>query len=128
MTYPGIGIPLLAFLIAFNCSAQSPDIVERLQKEDSANTIFYLPAHKMVKHVQWRDSIYRFPSFENGQITFATGFSPKDQVRMNYNLYYMQMDYISAQGDTLQMKPSKEFKLITLRDHLFLYDDKLGYM
>jgi hypothetical protein len=127
MTYPCIGIPLLVSLLYFNCAAQSPAVIRKIQKEDSSR-IFYLPANKMMTQAQWRDSIYRFPSFAQGQITFASGFSPKDQLRMNYNLYFMQMDYISTRGDTLQIKPSAEFKLITLNDHVFLYDVKIGYI
>jgi len=128
MTYHCIGIPLLASILSFNCGAQSPSIIESLEKEDSSRTIFYLPANKRMDQMAWRDSVYRFSSFENGQLMFDTGFSPKEQVKMNYNLYYMQMDFISASGDTLQMKPSKEFKLITLNKHLFIYDTKIGYI
>ena len=123
-----IAIPLLPFLANFGCYAQSPAIIKSLEESDSSRTVFYLPAHKLFNQMQWRDSIYRFPSFEKGQLTLATGFSPVEQVRMNYNLYYMQMDYISSRGDTLQIKPSKEFKLITIDRHLFLHDPKIGYI
>ena len=47
---------------------------------------------------------------------------------MNYNLYFAQMDYIGADGDTLQVKPSQELKLLTINDHLFYYDQKSGYI
>lgn len=123
-----LAIPLLASLMYYNCSAQSPAIIESLKKPDSSRTVFYLPAHTRIDQVQWRDSIYRFPSFENGQVTLATGYSPKEQIRMNYNLYYMQMDYIDKQGDTLQIKPSKELKLMSVNNHLFLHDIKVGYI
>lgn len=128
MTYQCIGIPLLAFLLYFNCAAQPPAVKASLKKADSAKTVFYLPAGKRTADVQWRDSIYRFPFFENGQIMFATGYTQNSLIRMNYNLYHMQMDYISAGGDTLQVKPSSEFKLITIASHLFLYDSKVGYI
>lgn len=128
MTYRCIGIPLLTFLLYFNCNGQPPAVIANLKKADSAKTIFHLPANKLIDHLPWSDSIYRFPSFQNGQIMFATGYSPAEQVRMNYNLYYMQMDYISSGGDTLQMKPSDEFKVITINDHSFLYDRKVGYI
>lgn len=121
-------LSVVTFIMNYDCDAQSPTIIERLTKSDSSRTVFHLPAQKRMDQMQWRDSIYRFPSFQNGTVTLATGFSPVGQVRMNYNLYYMQMDYISANGDTLQVKPSNELKLLTIGNHLFLHDMKVGYI
>ncbi len=119
----------LFFILTYNdCIAQSPEIMKALTNSDSSRTVFYLPAHRLVGQVEWRDSIYMFPSFEEGQVTLATGYLAKGQVRMNYNLYHMQMDYINSQGDTLQIKPSEELKLIAINHHLFLHDIKFGYI
>ena len=123
-----IVFPLFITLMYNDCNAQSPTIIKALAKADSSLTIFYLPAHTLVGQMEWRDSIYMLPSFEMGEITLATGYSPKEKVRMNYNLYYMQMDYIDSRGDTLQIKPSRELKLITINHHLFLHDIDVGYI
>jgi hypothetical protein len=114
--------------VNYECEAQSHEIVESLNKFDSSRTVFYLPANKRLQEVPWRDSVYRFPSFEPGIVTFATGYSPPEQLRMNYNLYFMQMDYISSEGDTLQIKPLKELKLVSISGRLFYHDDKVGYI
>jgi hypothetical protein len=108
--------------------AQSRAIIESLNKLDSSRTVFYLPANTRLDEVPWRDSVYRFASFEAGRVTFATGYSPPEQVRMNYNLYFMQMDYISSQGDTLQIKPSRELKLVFISGHFFYHDHKVGFI
>ena len=90
--------------------------------------LYKLPAHTNVQNVTWWDSIYRFPSFEPGRITLATRYSPDEEVRFNYNLYYMQMDYIASNGDTLQIKPSREIKLITIGAHQFYHHYRIGYL
>ena len=47
---------------------------------------------------------------------------------MNFNLYFVQMDYISSEGDTLQVKPSKELKLLSISGHSFYHDHKVGFI
>ena len=115
-------------ILHYECSAQSSEIIESLNKVDSSRTVFYLPANTRLNEVPWRDSVYRFSSFEPGRVTFATGYSPPEQVMMNYNLYLMQMHYISSEGDTLQIKPSKELKLVSISDRFFYHDGKLGFI
>jgi hypothetical protein len=75
-----------------------------------------------------RDSIYRFPSFQYGRVTFATGFSPEEKLRFNYNLYLGQMDLITNDGDTTQIQRSKDLKLVSVGEHLFFHDNRLGYL
>ena len=90
--------------------------------------VLKLPAHTHVATVSWYDSIYRFPDFQNGRITFSTGFSPKQTIKVNYNLYFLQLDIINEKGDTLKLKPSKEMKLFDIGGHLFYYDPHKGYV
>jgi hypothetical protein len=99
------------------------DSLIRLSKPE-----FLLPANLQLNLVSWHDSIYGLPSFEYGRVTFEKGHTPKEEIRMNYNIYFKQMDYISANGDTLQIKPSKELKLVTFKDHLYYHDYKIGYV
>lgn len=87
-----------------------------------------LPAHTHVAKVSWRDSIYRFPDFQFGRITWATGFAPVDTFRLNYNLYFAQLDLINAKGDTVQVKPSRELKLVQIGGNIFYHDDRRGYI
>ena len=74
------------------------------------------------------DSTYRFPAFLYGRVTFATGFSPEEKLRFNYNLYLGQIELITNDGDTTQIKRSKDLKLVSMGDHLFFHDSKLGYL
>jgi hypothetical protein len=94
----------------------------------SSPDVFLLPAHTHLNEVAWRDSIYLFDSFQAGRITFDTGFSPEQRLKLNYNLYFAQMDFINDDGDTLQIKPKKEIQLIEVDNNLFFYDPKVGYI
>jgi len=111
----------------YNGTAQSREQI-KLESLKSSPDVFFLPAHTHLSEVAWRDSIYMFPSFQYGRVTFTTGFSPEDKVLMNYDLYLMQMDLITKEDDTTQIKRTKELKLISLGNHLFLHDYKLGYV
>jgi hypothetical protein len=98
---------------------------------DSSNhslRIYKLPAYTLINNVSWRDSVYRFPIFEYGRITLATGFSPEEKIRLNYNLYMGQMQLITNDGDTSYVKRLKEVKFISIADHLFYHDFKIGYI
>ena len=110
----------------YNGTAQSREQI-KLESLKSSPDVFFLPAHTHLSEVSWRDSIYMFPSFQYGRVTFATGFSPEDKVLMNYDLYLLQMDMITKENDTTQIKRTKELKLISIDDHLFLHDYNLGY-
>ena len=70
-----------------------------------SSVLLKLPAHSDVSKVSWKDSIYRFSDFKYGRITLATGFSPEDTFRLNYNLYFAEMDLINRKGDTVQVTP-----------------------
>lgn len=96
----------------------------------SAQPGFYaIPSHTPTPAtVTPPDSVYRFPSFEYGRVTFATSFSPDEQLRFNYNLFSGQMDMINSNGDTVQINQIKELKFISIADHLFFHSYKVGYL
>ena len=96
--------------------------------QSSGSGILKLPAHTDVTKVSWWKSIYLFPEFEEGKITFDTGFSGSETNRLNYNLYYSQIDLINQNGDTIPLDASREIKLITMGDHIFFHDESKGYI
>lgn len=86
-----------------------------------------LPALTDVSSVPWRDSVYRFSSFQKGKITYTKGFELDHEFDLNYNLYYEKMDFISSAGDTLNITNTREIKAIQLGDKWFYHDYKTGY-
>ncbi len=93
----------------------------------SQSPLLKIAAHKHPSKA-FKDSIYMFPAFQEGTITFSTGFSPDQRITLNYNMYHFLMDFINENGDTMQMKPSPEIKEVTIGKHLFYYDSKVGYI
>ena len=53
-----------------------------------------LPLLTNVSKVPWKESIYRFPAFEKGKITYNTGLLDHE-FYLNYNMYFEKMDFIS---------------------------------
>lgn len=93
-----------------------------------SDRIFKQPAHVLPQNLSWWDSIYLFPSFIESHLVFATGFSPKQTVLLNYNMYSAQMDMVNSNGDTLQVEPFKTMKSLLLGSNLFYYDSRWGYL
>src|SRR5689334_14353110 len=90
--------------------------------------VFKQPAHSFPQKLTWWDSTYFYSQFMPGRVTYVTGFSPEQILRLNYNLYYAQMHMISANGDTVQIKPLKTIKTVQVADDIFYLDAHKGYL
>ena len=86
------------------------------------------PANTFPQTLPWWDSIYMFKDFQAGRITYFTGFAPDRPLRLNYNLYYGQMDLIGANGDTSRIEASKTVKSIEVGNDEFYYFPEIGYL
>ena len=95
--------------------------------QGEASKVFKLPALTDVSKVSWRDSVYFFPEFKKGKITYTKGFELDYLFDLNYNIYYEKMDFISATGDTLNITNTMEIKLIQVGDKLFFHDYYTGF-
>ena len=91
--------------------AQSGDIVRIKAGED--------PAKKYSPH-----GFYRFPNFSEGEAVFKDGGTTK--AKFNYHLLNEEMQFISANGDTLAMAEPFSTKYITVDSNLYYYSD--GYV
>lgn len=89
--------------------------------------VFRLPSLTDVSKTSWRDSIYVFPEFRKGKITYTKGFELDYLFDLNYNVYYEKMDFISSSGDTLNITNTREIKLIQVGDKLFFHDYYSGF-
>jgi hypothetical protein len=104
----------LAFLLAILCVHGQGARLYRLKQDQDVRT------------TDWRDSIYRFPEFRNGRVTFVAGRSPER--KFNYNFFSGNMDFINDEGDTLELVNSREVRLVTIGRHVFYYDPAQGYI
>jgi hypothetical protein len=74
----------------------------------------------------WRDSLYRFPSFLEGQAMFISGPSPK--YKMNYNVLSGDIEFLNPKGDTMVLKKTPEVKLVMVGGHVFFLEPAQGYI
>lgn len=104
----------LAFLLAIFCANGQESRLYRLKQDQDVRT------------TDWRDSIYRFPEFMNGRLTFVAGRS--QERKFNYNFFSGNMDFINENGDTLILTTSRELRLVTIGSHVFYFDPREGYI
>jgi hypothetical protein len=90
--------------------------------------VYKLELRKEVNQMPWRDSVYRFPHFLPGKITFDNNFTPDQQVMLNYNAYFEHMYLINKKGDTLQVKDYSLVKMVTIGNVNFINDPQQGYV
>jgi hypothetical protein len=88
---------------------------------------YTLPAFTDVSKVPWRQSVYRFPEFQKGKITYTQGFVLDYEFDLNYNIYYEKMDFIHSSGDTLSITNTREIKSIQVGNKSFFHDYNTGY-
>ncbi|AYB30145.1 hypothetical protein [Chryseolinea soli] len=79
-----------------------------------------------IRTTSWRDSVYRFSSYQEGQVIFISGPSPK--YKMNYNVLSGDMEFISPKGDTMVLKKTPEVKLVMVGGHVFFLEPAQGYI
>lgn len=93
--------------------------------------LYTLPKNGDVRRMPWRDTVYRFPQFESGVVTYTGKFDHYAKVCMNYNMYYEHMFLINEKGDTLELADGPEaraIQMIRLGDVEFLHHKSLGYV
>ena len=85
-----------------------------------SNTFFY--------HAPWKDSLYRFPKFQEGRMIFDRGVSSDRKWQMNYNIYLKRMEMITERGDTIGVDYSSAITVIIIANHLFFNDYPDGFV
>jgi hypothetical protein len=90
--------------------------------------LLLLPKGVSIHQVSWHDSIYRFPSFQPGKVTFATGFRPNENILFNHNLFFVRIELINEKGDTVEVIPSPDIKHITIGNCQFDYNEHAGFV
>lgn len=89
---------------------------------------YILGSNQRLSDVSWRDSIYLYPEFQEGKITYDRGFTPQYSWNMNYNIYYECMSFINRKGDTVLLDNPPALKLVTIGENIFYLDKTYGYV
>ncbi len=64
--------------------------------------------------------LYQYPRFTNGKVQFRNGSST--EARLNYNKFLDEMQFLTANDDTLAIADEETIKLILLGKDSFYYD------
>ncbi|HZY81841.1 MAG TPA: hypothetical protein VFE50_20095 [Cyclobacteriaceae bacterium] len=127
-----LGTFQLVLLTAISALSQakvgSSDVIDHWSHNLPEDSSYYtLPPYEYWDQQKWRDSVYRFPAFQEGRFEFANGFSPTTRLKMNYNSYLETIDIV--EGDRItELKKFPELKVIYIGDHKFVYYPGLGYL
>jgi hypothetical protein len=89
---------------------------------------YKLRAFTTLSHEDWRDSAYRFPTFQRGSMILNTGYLTEVPTPVNYNIFRERMEVIGSRGDTVPMFSSPDITLINIAGHLFMNHYPKGFI
>ncbi len=90
--------------------------------------VYTLPPNTFYYDQLWKDSIYRYPGFQESRLVFENGFSPNTKLNVNYNIFLETMDVKDETGSVSVMKKLPEVRKLILGNHVFLFKPEFGYL
>jgi hypothetical protein len=106
----------------------SSSVYDRTTSLPKGKHFFVIPPSEVYRKQAWYDSVYLFPSFQQGRLELTTGYSPTNRPMMNYNMFLEAMDIKSPGGEITELKKTSEIKFVFVGDHKFIYEPSLGYL
>jgi hypothetical protein len=89
-------------------------------------TRYRVRPYETVTSTVWKDSVYRFNNFEEGRVRFINGFSKT--YKLNYSLASGEMEFIDANGDSLQLHGTPDLRLVNVGGRIFFHYPTAGYI
>lgn len=89
---------------------------------------FRIPANEHIATVPWRKEIYAYPEFSSAHITLRDKKSLQFDRKVNYNYFSGSMEYLDKKGDTLEIKPSANIRIINLDRDVYCFISGRGYV
>ena len=81
-----------------------------------------------MKDVAWHDSIYRFPTFQEGSLNFTKQQGQSLKALYNYNIFLDRIEIISDQGDTIPVKNPAGIQFINVNNTIFFNHKSKGFL
>ena len=103
---------LLLFVLAYCCRSHAQD-----------STIVIKAGTSFNESVSITD-LYQYPQFVDGKVFLKSGDSAV--VKLNYNRFLDEMEFVDFKGDTLSITNAATFRLIRINNDVFYYDN--GYV
>ena len=89
---------------------------------------FTVERGQFLKDVSWHDSIYRFPTFQEGSLNFTKQQGQTLKALYNYNIFLDRIEIISDQGDTIPVKNSAGIQFININNTIFFNHKSKGFL
>ncbi len=106
----------------------STSVYDRVATLPRDKHLFVIPPNGIWTEQIWKDSVYRFPSFQIGRLEMTNGFVPSHRPMLNYNFMYESFDIRQPSGEVVKMRKSPAIKTVWVGDKKFVNDPTFGYL
>lgn len=106
----------------------STSVYDRVATLPRGKHLYVIPPNGIWREQRWKDSVYRFQSFEQGKLEMTNGFIPSHRPMLNYNFMYESFDIKQPTGEIVKMRKSPAIKAVWVGDHKFINDPVFGYL
>jgi hypothetical protein len=106
----------------------STSVYDRNVQLPKGKHFYVVPPNAVWDQQPWKDSVYRFPSFQEGKLEMDNGYTPSFRPMLNFNFFTGSIQILAPDGSTTNLKQSAEIKVIWIGSHKFVYDASLGYL
>ncbi len=90
----------------------STSVYDRVVQFPKGKRLYKLPPLQVWDHQPWKDSVYRFPSFQEGRLEMDKGFTPSFRPMLNYNFFTGSIQILAPDGTKTHLKRSEEIKAV----------------
>jgi hypothetical protein len=114
------------------CIAQdgygSTSVYDRVVQLPAGKHFYIVPPAREWTDQPWKDSLYRFKSFQKGKLEMTNGFVPSHRPMVNYSPMTESIVIKPDSGDIVSMRKSPAIKCVWIGDHKFVNDPMYGYL
>jgi hypothetical protein len=123
---------LIAALVFGESVAQdgygSTSVYDRVVQLPAGKHLFIAPPAREWNETPWKDSVYRFESFQRGKLEMTNGFVPSHRPMLNYSVMMEAMAMKPDSGNIVAMRKSPAIKCVWIGDHKFVNDRMYGFL
>lgn len=107
----------------------STSVYDRVATLPRGKHLYIIPPNNTWELQGWKDSVYRFDSFQLGKLEMTNGFVPSHRPMLNYNILLGTIDIKQEKtGSVVRMRKSPAIKTVWIGDHKFINDPREGYL
>jgi hypothetical protein len=106
----------------------STSVYDRVVHLPTDKHFFVAPPAREWNETPWKDSVYRFQSFQKGKLEMTNGFVPSHRPLLNYSAMAGAIVIRTDSNQTVVMRKSPAIRFVWIGDHKFVNDPAFGYL